>query len=235
MAGFPVPIYPLKLLLRPSTFVIAFLQVKAVFDTIAPAVGLSVGLAVGQTSIVAEAAELVQIRKSMVHSFGKFEAATPDLAENQDDILVATPGRLMDHIRNTKGFTLQHLQFLVSFFRGERGNRGTALPRLMKMVLSATLTRDPAKIAQLGLLCPIYVAPGAAGNRYQLPEQLKSYRMVRISVHTRCHHNLLLTQFSSRSLGACVCSNLHRMIRNRNCCPEHLCRSANRERSPYIW
>ncbi|BBN20602.1 hypothetical protein Mp_Vg00890 [Marchantia polymorpha subsp. ruderalis] len=150
-------------------------QVKAVFDTIAPAVGLSVGLAVGQTSIVAEAAELVQIRKSMVHSFRKFEAATPDLAENQDDILVATPGRLMDHIRNTKGFTLQHLQFLVSFFRGGRGNRGTALPRLMKMVLSATLTRDPAKIAQLGLLCPIYVA---AGNRYQLPAQLKSYRMV---------------------------------------------------------
>ncbi|BBN06383.1 ATP-dependent RNA helicase DDX51/DBP6 [Marchantia polymorpha subsp. ruderalis] len=199
-------------------------QVKAVFDTIAPAVGLSVGLAVGQTSIVAEAAELVQIRKSMVHSFGKSEAATPDLAESQVDILVATPGRLMDHIRNTKGFTLQHLQFLVvdetdrllrqSYqewlpnvlacasasgpmlsglaFRNshpgsvrtirncclERGNRGTALPRLMKMVLSATLTRDPAKIAQLGLFCPIYVAPGAAGNRYQLPEQLKSYRMV---------------------------------------------------------
>ncbi|OAE27610.1 hypothetical protein AXG93_2520s1060 [Marchantia polymorpha subsp. ruderalis] len=94
-------------------------QVKAVFDTIAPAVGLSVGLAVGQTSIVAEAAELVQIRKSMVHSFGKSEAATPDLAESQVDILVATPGRLMDHIRNTKGFTLQHLQFLVSFFRGD--------------------------------------------------------------------------------------------------------------------
>ncbi|BBN08640.1 hypothetical protein MPTK1_4g13170 [Marchantia polymorpha subsp. ruderalis] len=153
-------------------------QVTAVFDTIAPAVGLSVGLAVGQTSIVAEAAELVQIRKSMVHSFGKSEAATPDLAESQVDRLVATPGRLMDHIRNTKGFTLQHLQFLVSFFRGERGNRGTALPRLMKMVLSATLTRDPAKIAQLGLFCPIYVALGAAGNRYQLPEQLKSYRMV---------------------------------------------------------
>ncbi|BBN09003.1 hypothetical protein MPTK1_4g16330 [Marchantia polymorpha subsp. ruderalis] len=160
----------------------------------------------------------------MVHSFGKSEAATPDLAESQVDILVATPGRLMDHIRNTKGFTLQHLPFLVvdetdrlprhsylewlpnvlacvsasgSMLSGlvfrnshpgsvrtirncclERGNRGTALPRFMKMVLSATLTRDPAKIAQLGLLCPIYVAPGAAGNRYKLPEQLKSYRMV---------------------------------------------------------
>lgn len=73
----------------------------------------------GQTSTVAEAAELVQIRKSMVHSFGKSEAATPDLAESQVDILVAIPGRLMDHIRSTKGFTLQHLQILVSFFRGD--------------------------------------------------------------------------------------------------------------------
>lgn len=30
------------------------------------------------------------------------------------DILVATPGRLMDHINSTKGFTLEHLRYLVS-------------------------------------------------------------------------------------------------------------------------
>ncbi|KAK1645422.1 hypothetical protein QYE76_063227 [Lolium multiflorum] len=29
------------------------------------------------------------------------------------DILVATPGRLMDHINMTKGFSLEHLQYLV--------------------------------------------------------------------------------------------------------------------------
>jgi ATP-dependent RNA helicase DDX51/DBP6 len=29
------------------------------------------------------------------------------------DILVCTPGRLMDHLDNTRGFTLQHLRFLV--------------------------------------------------------------------------------------------------------------------------
>lgn len=32
------------------------------------------------------------------------------------DILIATPGRLMDHIRSTPGFSLQHLRFLVSWY-----------------------------------------------------------------------------------------------------------------------
>jgi superfamily II DNA/RNA helicase len=34
--------------------------------------------------------------------------------QTQVDILVATPGRLMDHINMTKGFSLEHLQYLVS-------------------------------------------------------------------------------------------------------------------------
>lgn len=36
------------------------------------------------------------------------------------DILIATPGRLMDHLRSTPNFTLQHLRFLVSLDRLNR-------------------------------------------------------------------------------------------------------------------
>lgn len=74
------------------------------------------------------------------------------------------------------------LTFFSAFFgRGrERGMRSTVHPRLMKMVLSATITRDPSKIAQLALHCPMYIAQSAADNRYQLPEQLQAFKLVRL-------------------------------------------------------
>ena len=88
---------------------------KAVFDTIAPAVGLSVGLAVGQSSVSAEAGELVKVHSKMVHAFETDEplGGNRPIVESKIDILVATPGRLMDHLRGTTGFTIEHLQYLV--------------------------------------------------------------------------------------------------------------------------
>lgn len=87
-------------------------QVKRVFDDIVPSAGLSVGLAVGQSSIADEIAALIQMPE--------FEAGfcyDPEDYTNRSrsgvDILVATPGRLIDHINTTKGFTLEHLQYLV--------------------------------------------------------------------------------------------------------------------------
>ena len=36
------------------------------------------------------------------------------------DILIATPGRLMDHLSGTTNFTLQHLRYLVRLARPPR-------------------------------------------------------------------------------------------------------------------
>ncbi|KAJ6765184.1 ATP-DEPENDENT RNA HELICASE DDX51 [Salix koriyanagi] len=197
------------------------LQVKQVFAAIAPAVGLSVGLAVGQSSIADEISELI---KKPEHEAGICYDPQDVLQELQSsvDILVATPGRLMDHITTTKGFTLEHLCYLVvdetdrmlreayqswlptvlnltriydenlmpgvnnflPFASGslktirrcgvERGFKGKSYPRLVKMVLSATLTQDPSKLAQLDLHHPLFLTTGQ--RRYQLPEKLESYK-----------------------------------------------------------
>nr|GEW64815.1 DEAD-box ATP-dependent RNA helicase 1 [Tanacetum cinerariifolium] len=199
------------------------LQVKDVFATIAPAVGLSVGLAVGQSSIAEEISVLIERPKLEAGICYDPDGHTVEL-QSAVDILVATPGRLMDHINNTKGFTLEHLRFLVvdetdrllresyqswlptvlqctsssvdglfnytstafpSTFGSlktirrvgvERGFKGKVYPRLVKMVLSATLTQDPSKLSQLDLHHPLFLTTGKI--RYTLPEHLASFKLI---------------------------------------------------------
>uniref|UniRef100_A0ACD5YUQ2 Uncharacterized protein n=1 Tax=Avena sativa TaxID=4498 RepID=A0ACD5YUQ2_AVESA len=88
------------------------LQVKDVFDAIAPVVGLTVASAVGQSSIADEISDL--IRKSKQGLYPTLDDEFVEMEpQTKVDILVATPGRLMDHINMTKGFSLEHLQYLV--------------------------------------------------------------------------------------------------------------------------
>ncbi|GLC33193.1 hypothetical protein PLESTB_000360700 [Pleodorina starrii] len=72
------------------------------------------------------------------------------------------------------------------------GSSGTVLPfaqpRVVKIVVSATLTRDPAKLQRLALYHPRFVATAAAagmggagagaGGRYSLPRSLSEYRLL---------------------------------------------------------
>ncbi|GER50295.1 dead box ATP-dependent RNA helicase [Striga asiatica] len=112
-------------------------QVKEVFAALGSAVGLSVGLAVGQSSIADEISLLGSLyptgnKSSLIGTPGillqhsslieKPNMGTSICDEAEDfvrepkssvDILVATPGRLMDHINNTDGFTLEHLCYLL--------------------------------------------------------------------------------------------------------------------------
>jgi ATP-dependent RNA helicase DDX51/DBP6 len=84
-------------------------QVKEVFDSITPAVGLSVGSAVGQSSIADEISSLVRKPKQELYPTIDEEFVQME-PQTKVDILIATPGRLMDHINMTKGFSLEHLQ-----------------------------------------------------------------------------------------------------------------------------
>ena len=99
------------------------------------------------------------------------------------DILVATPGRIVDHIRKTKGFKLNHLRFLIideadrimediqnewlthvetSVYSDGRERPGPLtvaeikkrkLP-LQKLLFSATLSQNPEKLEKMNLFEP---------------------------------------------------------------------------------
>ncbi|XP_071796140.1 ATP-dependent RNA helicase DDX51-like [Asterias amurensis] len=104
--------------------------------------------------------------------------------ETQCDIVVATPGRLVDHINKTRGFSLQHLRFLVideadrmmdqisqdwiaqvekcAYKDSRRQTPGPITVAscskiqmpLQKLLFSATLSQNPEKLTQLNLFQP---------------------------------------------------------------------------------
>jgi ATP-dependent RNA helicase DDX51/DBP6 len=49
---------------------------------------------------------------------------------------------------------------------------------VLKLVVSATLTRDPSKLMRLELCCPRYIALTDVARRYMLPPALEQYRLV---------------------------------------------------------
>jgi len=88
------------LILLPSRDLVV--QVKGVFDGLVVGTGLRVEVTLGQTAMAEEARRLVS--PDPQPTAGGACAA---------DVVVATPGRLLDHVARTVGFTLQHVEYLV--------------------------------------------------------------------------------------------------------------------------
>lgn len=114
-------------------------QVYSVFESYVSGSKLKVGVAIGQSDFVAEQRALTVDESSTSHDMlrnrlsydpgnlelalkafrgSSFPVATTSSCIPADgwsnvDVLVCTPGRLVDHLDNTPGFSLQHLRFLV--------------------------------------------------------------------------------------------------------------------------
>ena len=172
-------------------------QVARVFEPLCRAVGLKVGVdhASGRRRGDDAAAET------------GFDASDQLDAHDQLDVLVTPPGRLVAHLRETSSHvSLARLQYLVvdeadrilrqsyqnwtpqvvaaAGARRPRtavGELGASRRRLKKILISATLTRDPARLAGLFLHAPRMLAaasdaeapsPEPSRARYLLPEGL---------------------------------------------------------------
>ncbi|KAF9295259.1 ATP-dependent RNA helicase dbp6 [Linnemannia elongata] len=216
------------------------IQVKETFETFVKGTDLKIATSTGQNSFAHEQAILVGESHSNPNS--------PRVlgGHSRVDVLITTPGRLIDHIKSTPNFTLQHLRFLVideadrllnqSFqdwlfhilnaihpsperkFLGADGSETIQVKRdhlgfpihdaiapgflssffqlpesdvedpkalsVQKLLFSATLTRNPAKIASLQLSDPQYVAVQESGQdgdekqKYTTPAGLTEHMIV---------------------------------------------------------
>ncbi|CAO3568071.1 unnamed protein product [Mortierella alpina] len=214
------------------------IQVKETFETFVKGTDLKIATSTGQNSFAHEQSILV----GDTHSSGRTVLG----GHSRVDILITTPGRLIDHIKSTPNFTLQHLRFLVideadrllnqSFqdwlyhilnaihpspdrkLLGADGSNTIQIKRdkhgfpihdaiapgflssffelpesdvedpkalsVQKLLFSATLTRNPAKIASLQLSDPQYVAVQEGGQdgdekqKYTTPAGLTEHMIV---------------------------------------------------------
>ena len=89
------------------------LQVYGVFRSWAMRTGLKVGLIRGQAPFREEQAMLMGNTDASGGFIGGAGDFTVPSGTCRVDVLVATPGRLIDHLQQTPGFTLQHLRVLV--------------------------------------------------------------------------------------------------------------------------
>lgn len=108
------------------------------------------------------------------------------------DIAIFTPGRLVSHIESTVGF--QEKIMKVSFLVIDEADRllrqryndwiskflrcHQSAHRLVKFVVSATLTKDPSKLDILQLYAPRFVTFVQEENKYKLPSTLEETKVV---------------------------------------------------------
>ncbi|RXK41055.1 hypothetical protein M231_01686 [Tremella mesenterica] len=201
-------------------------QVRETLELLAKGTDLKIGTIGGQHSFAHEQKVLVEDLE--IKELG---------GSSKVDILIATPGRLIDHLSQTPNFTLQHLRFLVideadrllnqsyqdwlmMVLRHTRptddkmglereimpddhvaplwmsacglGDKSHSLldppeQQCQKLLFSATLTRDPAKVASLSLNSPRYyiiqsslAQPSAhsIGEQFAIPASLTEFMLI---------------------------------------------------------
>lgn len=141
-------------------------------------------------------------------------------------IVIATPGRLVDHLENTKGFNLRSLKYLVMDeadrilnmdFEQEVNKILSVIPRERNTYLySATMTKKVAKLQRASLRDPVKVE---VCNKYQTVDKLLQFYLFIPAREKDVHLVYLLNELAGNSFMVfCdTCANTQRvalMLRN---------------------
>lgn len=135
-------------------------QIGEQFEALGSSIGVKCTVIVGGMDMVSQALQLAK----------------------KPHILIATPGRLVDHLENTKGFNLKAIKYLVMDeadrilnmdFEVELDKILKVIPRERRTFLfSATMTKQVRKLQRASLKDPVKVE---VSNKYQTVEQLQQY------------------------------------------------------------
>ncbi|XP_049873739.1 probable ATP-dependent RNA helicase DDX47 [Pectinophora gossypiella] len=135
-------------------------QISEQFEALGASIGVKCAVIVGGMDMVAQAL----------------------LLSKKPHIIIATPGRLVDHLENTKGFNLKALKYLVMDeadrilnmdFEVEVDKILRVIPRERRTYLfSATMTKKVAKLQRASLQDPVKVE---VSTKYQTVDKLQQY------------------------------------------------------------
>lgn len=160
-------------------------QIKETFDALGSSMGLRTSCVVGGMDMMDQARDLMR----------------------KPHIIVATPGRIVDHLEHTKGFNLRNLKYLVMDeadrlldldFGPELDKIFRVIPRQRNTYLfSATMTNKIEKLQRASLQNPVRIA---VSSKYQTADNLVQSMMLVSDGYKNTYLIHLLNEFMGKSI-----------------------------------
>lgn len=183
---------PFALVIAPARELV--FQIKEQFDALGETIGVRTIAITGGVESIAQARAL----------------------SKRPHVIIATPGRLIDHLENTKGFNLKHVQHLVldeadallnQDFEKELDMIVSALPHERRSHLfSATMTTKVRKLQRASLRNPAKVE---VSDKYSTVDTLVQNFLFIPEIHKDCYLTWLASEFSGNSIIVFVDTQRH--------------------------